>query len=144
MLENDWISNFIQVNEYDGIKYFNKESIEEFIKWHFKISTINQAIITFNNVNISKKSFSDFLKVSYQGYIELSNKISKSEYKVENLLSLPEVKIVKKVKSAKQVNSKKATVKKTSKPKIKPEKEKKLEKSKKTKTKKKTKSRSNK
>ncbi len=143
MLENDWVNNFIQVNKYDGIKYFNKERIEEFIRWHFKISTINQAIITFNNVNISKKSFSDFLKGSYQGYIELLNKISKSEYKVENLLLLPEVKIVKKLKSAKQVNLKKSSVKKTSIPKIKPEKEKKLEKSKKTKTKKKTKSRSN-
>ena len=95
MLKNELVHDFIQVNKFEGIKYFNKERIEEFIKWHFKISTFDQASQTFKNGKFSKKLFSDILRKSYTVYLERLEFINKSEYKVDNLFTLPEVKIIK-------------------------------------------------
>ena len=103
MLDNDLIYSFIQVNKYEGTKYFNKERIEEYLRWHFIVSTINSASQNFTKGKFSKKSFSDALKLSYGKYIAVLDKITKSEYKVENLISFPKVKIVKAVKAAKKI-----------------------------------------
>ena len=69
MLENDLIHSFIQINKYEGIEYFNKERIEEYIRWHFLILTINEVSQSFSKGKFSKKSFSDALKHSYGKYV---------------------------------------------------------------------------
>lgn len=61
---------------------------------------------------VSKKSFTNSLKTAYNNYSILTQKILKSEYKVEKLVALPEVKIVKKSKSQKKSTPKKVTIKK--------------------------------
>jgi len=149
VLENDLIRFFIQVNEFDGIKYFNKERIEEFVKWNFIVSVINRVSQILIDRKFSEKSFSDSLKLTYKRYADIFERISKSEYKIEKLITLPEVKIINQVKVTKNTAIKKASAKKKTvskkeskkvekeKPKVK---QKKKVTTKKTKTKKKAKS----
>jgi hypothetical protein len=123
IFEKDLITSFIQINEYENVKYFNKERIEEFIKWQFIISC--NELMSINSVGgkVSKKSFTNSLKTAYNNYSILTQKILKSEYKVEKLVALPEVKIVKKSKSQKKSTLKKVTVKKKTLSKVKSKKE---------------------
>jgi hypothetical protein len=112
IFEKDLITSFIQINEYENVKYFNKERIEELVKWQFIISCIELISIKRAGGKVSKKSFADTLKTAYDNYSILTQKILKSEYKVENLVALPEVKIVKKTKSQKKAPPKKVTAQK--------------------------------
>jgi len=112
MLENDLIRFFIQVNDYAGIKYFNKERIEEFIKWDFIISTINDVSQILINRKFSKKAFTDLLKLYYERYADVNERISKSEYKIEKLIALPEAKILEKMEVSKKTEIKKVPSKK--------------------------------
>jgi len=119
IFEKDIATSFVQINEYENIKYFNKERIEELVKWQFVISCNN--IILQNTVEgkVSKKAFIDALKITFENYSLVTQRILKSEYKVENLVSIPEVKIIKKTNLSKKVLIKKVTPKKKSVSKIK-------------------------
>ncbi len=145
-----YLSAFIQVNEYEGIKYFNKERIEEFIKWNFILSIINNSSESLSKEKSSKKVFSELLKISYLKYVDVLDRISKSEYKIENLIEMSEAKSIKKTDTKKKTVPKKITPKKKTGDKIKTKKvitkkdtvtktKKKLSKTKKTKTKRKAK-----
>ncbi len=142
MLENDMIRSFIQVNEYGGIKYFNKERIEEFVKWSLIVSVVNGISQILINRKLSKKSFADSLKLAYERYSNVIERISKSEYKIENLIALKELKMTGKVKVIKKTAIKKVSANKKTQSKIeskKIEKEKSKDKQKKKVTIKKTK-----
>ena len=134
LINNDLLSAFIQVNEYEGIKYFNKERIDEFVKWNFILSIINNFFESLSKEKSSKKVFSESLKNSYLKYVDVLDRISKSEYRVEGLMILSDVKVLAKVKSKKKIVSRKTDTKKKieSKSKTKSTKKKKESKTKKT------------
>jgi hypothetical protein len=143
-LDSDIVNTFIQINEYENVKYFNKERIEELVKWQFIISC--NKLILQNTVKgkVSKKVFVDALKFIFENYSLVTQRILNSEYRVENLISIPEVKIIKKTKSAKKVilnktAQKKKTISKVKSKKDKEKKEKPASKGKKKVTTKKTK-----
>jgi len=125
LFRNVVTAKFLQVNEYQSIKYFNKERIELYLKWSFIIESIRRLEVEAAGKNISKKSFTDELKTSYQIYSNSVERVKLSDYKVDNLIALPDNKIVKEkksvikkknVKSVKQVKVKSVTrtVKKSS------------------------------
>jgi len=121
LFENELAVLFIQVNEYENVKYFNKERIELLAKWLLLNSVFE---FKSDNEKITKKSFTESLKNSYNSFVKILEQISKSEYRVENLISFSKVKTdIKKqstkIKTTKKVASKakpkkKALVKKSS------------------------------
>ena len=123
-VENNFITSFVQINEYENIRYFNKERIEELVKWQFIISCFN--LISKNTVKgkLSKKAFAGSFKTTFENYSLVIQRVLKSEYKVENLVSIREVKIIKKAKSTKKVLQKKVVQKKKTVTKVKPKKDK--------------------
>lgn len=60
----------------------------------------------------SKKMFANSVKLAYERYSDIIGRILKSEYKVEKLITLPKVKIVKKDKSKEKPAVKKVAPKK--------------------------------
>ncbi len=98
LFEDENISRFIQVNEYLHIRYFNKERVEELLRWIFIITLINKCGLTNGKKIPSQKYFTDKLKNYYQTYLKILELIAKSEYKVDLLLSKEPVKSVKKKK----------------------------------------------
>jgi len=111
--EKDIVISFIQINEFENIKYFNKERIEELVKWQFIISGYGLISKSAVKGKVSKKFFMDSLKITFEGYSEIIQKILMSEYKVEKLISIPGIKIIKKVKVAKKAAKKVTPKKKT-------------------------------
>ncbi|MEO8233351.1 MAG: alpha-amylase family glycosyl hydrolase [Ignavibacteriota bacterium] len=105
LIKNDLLSAFMQVNEYEGTKYFNKERIEEFVKWNFILSIINKFCESLDKEKISKKGFLVSLKNSFQKFADVSERISKSQYRVEDLIIEPSVKVLTEVKSKKKTVS---------------------------------------
>jgi glycosidase len=122
LFEQNNFAFFVQVNEYENIKYFNKERIEDLVKWQSIISCTELNSTSILKGKVSKKTFIDSLKTAYDNYLKITQKILASEYKVEKLVSIPEVKIAKKIKPTKKVTSKNKTL---SKEKLKAEKKKK-------------------
>jgi hypothetical protein len=88
-LRNELAVLFIQVNEYENVKYFNKERIELLVKWLLLNSVFG---FKSDNEKITKKSFTESLKNSYNSFVKILEQISKSEYRVENLISFSKVK----------------------------------------------------
>lgn len=89
MFENELTVLFIQVNEYENVKYFNKERIELLAKWLLLNSVFE---FKSDNEKITKKSFTESLKNSYNSFVKILEQISKSDYRVENLISFSKVK----------------------------------------------------
>ena len=112
LFDEDIITSFVQVNEYENTKYFNKERIEELVKWHFIISCTNLFSENVFKGKVSKTFFKDSFKLTFENYSGIVQKILKSGYKVENLISIPEVTIIKKVKAEKKTAVKKTATKK--------------------------------
>jgi hypothetical protein len=119
IFEKDLIISFVQINEYENVKYFNKERIEELVKWQFIISCFNLISQSTIKGKLSKKAFIDSFKITFENYSLVIQRIFNSEYKVENLLSIQELKIIKKTKSTKKVLVKKVTPKKNTVSKVK-------------------------
>ncbi len=143
LFKSEFIAYYLQLNEYQNIKYFNKERIDEYLKWIFIFSVFKNS---HNRIDKSKiltdrtnKSFTENLKSMYDFYIQIENKIKRSEYKVDKLISLPVVKIIKQVKIKKSISKPKVIQKKKVEKSVKVTKNKKIQKDKKTKTKKKAK-----
>ncbi len=123
IFEKDIIAFFVQINEYENLKYFNKERIEDLVKWQFIISCTELISINIVKSKVSKKAFIDSLKTAYDHYSRITQKILESEYKVEKLVAIAEVKIAKKIESAKKVLPKKITPKKNTVSKVKSKKD---------------------
>ncbi len=98
LFESDMINKFLQVNDYAGIKYFNKERIEDYFRWNFILLVINNSGLKFRTKKNSVKQFTDTLKTFYKTYLNISDRINKSEYKVEKLLSISKTEVIKKEK----------------------------------------------
>ncbi|MBE0551528.1 MAG: alpha-amylase, partial [Ignavibacterium sp.] len=112
IFEKDIFALFVQINEYENVKYFNKERIEDLVNWQFIISCTDLISRSIVKSKVSKKAFIDSLKTAYDNYSKTTQKILESEYKVEKLVSLPEVKIANKIKPTKKVTPKKKAVSK--------------------------------
>jgi len=143
LFESEIIASYLQVNEYKNFKYFNKERVEQYLKWIFIFSVFNNSHTGINKNKIltdsTNKLFSRNLKSIYDIYILIENKIKESEYKVDRLISLPEVKIIKREQVKKSINKAKVIKTKKVEKSVKETKNKKTQKDKKTKTKKKAK-----
>lgn len=53
MLDDEFIRNFMGVNEYRNIIYFSKESYQELIDWFFSISVLDY--FTYSDIEISRR-----------------------------------------------------------------------------------------
>ena len=78
LLDEDIVHNFIHVNEFEGITYFNKERFEELLKW----------LMLFNMVETSA-SIKSFKKERRLNVTELNREINKSlKLKSEEFLKI--------------------------------------------------------
>ncbi len=112
LIENDFLSAFIQVNVYEGIKYFNKERIEEFVKWNFILSVTDEFSEHLKKEKVSDRILSGLIKIAFEKFVKVSELIIKSEYRAKDLIVKPKTKTIKKEKSKKKTVSKKLEVKK--------------------------------
>lgn len=86
LFDNKLAANFLIVNEYDGIKYFNKERFGELIRWLIINSTINTLNSKdFKQKRIIIKSASELLKI-------LNEVSEKSGYNIEEFIKSLEIK----------------------------------------------------
>ncbi len=77
LFEDDFVRNYLRVNTYKDITYFNKERFEEFVKWHCNLFMLNE---------LSSKSITDKTPLLYSDvYNEISKAASKSEYQLDEL-----------------------------------------------------------
>ena len=76
-LDSDIVNTFIQINEYENVKYFNKERIEELIKWQFIFSCNNLISINTLKSTVSKKVFINALKITFENYSQIIQRILK-------------------------------------------------------------------
>ncbi len=97
------VKDFLLINEYESINYFNKERIEELIRWSLILSCFD--IIKYDGNKIAAPIFSSSLNQLYNFYQEIFKHIQASEYKVLNLVKIPEVKTAKKKISVKPKSS---------------------------------------
>jgi glycosidase len=113
-IDNKILGSFIQVNDYNGIKYFNKERIEEFVRWNLILSVRNSVTAILKQNKISKKLFSESLKGSFLKYVDVLERVDNSEYKVDSLILLGQIKTKTKNGSKKNTELKKDITKKKS------------------------------
>jgi glycosidase len=112
LLSDELSLKFIQVNEYQGTKYFNKERIELLLN-----SILINSAFSYESVNknITKKLFTDYLKTNFNNYKNISDKIIKSEYKLDEIVLKPKLERKKKTETKKTNKVKSAKVKEKSK-----------------------------
>lgn len=112
LLSDELSLKFIQVNEYQGTKYFNKERIELLLN-----SILINSVFSYESVNknITKKLFTDYLKTNFNNYKNISDKIIKSEYKLDEIVLKPKLERKKKPETKKPNKVKSAKVKEKSK-----------------------------
>lgn len=112
LLSDELSLKFIQVNEYQGTKYFNKERIELLLN-----SILINSAFSYESVNknITKKLFTDYLKTNFNNYKNISDKIIKSEYKLDEIVLKPKLERKKKTETKKPTKVKSAKVKEKSK-----------------------------
>lgn len=94
ILDNESVKSFLIVNEYQSIEYFNKERIEELIRWILIFSCYES--IKLNSKKMSSTKLSSEFSVIYKLYFEILKQVQSSEYKVINLITAPKVKLVEK------------------------------------------------
>ena len=98
LLNEDIVHNFLRVNEFEGITYFNKERFEELLRWIllFKLTELSSLVSENHDGNRQKqvsskveKKFSKaefdkeilrFSKINYEKFIELIDKAELSGY----------------------------------------------------------------
>lgn len=105
LFESNITASFLLVNEHENIRYFNKERVEDYIKWVFINSVFNKSVLNHSRKNISIKGFTDNLKSTYAAYSEIIKRINSSEYKVDKLILISDIKIVKKKRLSAQVKN---------------------------------------
>lgn len=81
-LRDDEVQNFIQVNRYQGVLWFNEEAFEELLRWMLRIAVI----ATLSDPEIEEQDVPDRILAHYQVIRKLQKALKVSEYKVEGLL----------------------------------------------------------
>ncbi len=77
MLGNEFVQIFIGVNEYEGEKYYSKESFEDLMNWIFTLTVIDY------DLNWEKDNLSELIKKSYMLCEELKTLSQRSGFKLE-------------------------------------------------------------
>ena len=88
MLDNEYIRNFIGVNEYKNVLYFSKESYQELIDWFFSISVLGY--FTFSDTEITRRETEQiqaYIKETVRFLISARDMSSKAGYQLELLKS---------------------------------------------------------
>ena len=85
------VKNYLSVNDYQGVTYFSKESLENLVRWLFTLKNIQRIPqLILNNVKTQKET-KDKIKIepSVKGLTkELSDFLKKSFEKIEKILSI--------------------------------------------------------
>jgi glycosidase len=115
LLTFEAIKEFLLINDYEGVSYFNKERIEELLKYFLILSCLE--VVTKKDKKLSGVQVTNQLKKMFEVYSEILKAINSSGYKVVNLISIPEVRVVKKKakKATKKDTRKRVSVKNTTK-----------------------------
>lgn len=89
LFNNTVINNFLIINEYEGIRYFNKERFGELIKWLIINSAINSLIVQDQRKNRS------ILKSANELFSLLQNAAVSLDFKIEEFLKSLQIKSIK-------------------------------------------------
>ena len=81
-LEDEDVQRFLQVNRYQGILWFNKESYDQMLAWMMSIAAIN----IFANPDIDLSQMVEQIAYHFQVIRKLKKAESQSDYQVEKLL----------------------------------------------------------
>jgi hypothetical protein len=82
-LKDDEVRQFIQVNLYNGIAWFNKEAFEQLLRWMFLLAVVKIGAGTYRSAAQVTKEI-----VAYYGTVEKLHQAEEaSQYQVENLLA---------------------------------------------------------
>jgi len=82
LLEDQEVQQFLQINRYQDVLWFNKEAFEKFVGWLYKIAVIDW----ITNITLGEKEIAEGLIERYkiiQGWLKARDK---SGYQVEKLL----------------------------------------------------------
>ncbi len=115
LLGEDIVLNFLRVNEFDGITYFNKERFEELLKWILLFnltqipSHLNEKPDGKNQINKTEfdKEILKISKYNYERFIELIDKAQSSGYDFNKFKTVLEKIPVKKEKTKKLIKKRK-------------------------------------
>jgi len=84
LLSDDETRWYIGVNEYEGIKYYNKEKFENLINWIFTLTSLTASA---KKAKISVDDQINELQKNYKFFKKIRKASADSEYKFNNLLS---------------------------------------------------------
>jgi len=115
LLEEQIVHNFLRLNEFEGITYFNKERFEELIKWIllFNLSQfqpkISEKLNTPKRITGTEgdKEILTFSKNIYERFIELIDKAEQSGYDFNKFRGEFDKVTVKKEKTKKPITKRK-------------------------------------
>ncbi len=82
LFEDEFVREYLQINRYQGILWFNKESFEDLLAWLLRIAVIN----VYADHSISFEEPRDQIADIYQTIRKIMKAESKSNYQVERLL----------------------------------------------------------
>jgi hypothetical protein len=90
LLMDDEVKDFINANEYEGIWYYSKESLEELIDWLFTLKLLNyfgenENIFDGTTKAEDNEELKEFLEKNYLTTIKLKEISRLSEYKLKSL-----------------------------------------------------------
>jgi len=88
LLGENIVNNFLRVNEFEGVTYFNKERFGELLRWNFLLKLTMASSLVDEENEISKgitsaeldKKIIRFSKSNYERFIELIDKAESSGY----------------------------------------------------------------
>jgi hypothetical protein len=117
LIKNTDINRYIGINEFDGVKYYNKERFENLIDWVFSLQTLaaSHSLLPKKTGKVSGKGIlkTRLLKdveESYKFYKRIKEASLQAEFKVDKLITSFEEKP--EAKRTKKVTVKKPAVKK--------------------------------
>ena len=89
MLQDEYIRNFIGVNEYENVQYFSKESFEELIIWFFSINVFEYFSLLDEEISRREiKLLEMYIKETLRFYMNALELSQKAGYKLDRLKKL--------------------------------------------------------
>jgi uncharacterized protein YqjF (DUF2071 family) len=82
LFEDENVREYLQINRYQGILWFNQESFEDLLAWLMRIAVIN----IYADQSISSEEPRDQITNIYQTIRKIKRAESKSNFQVERLL----------------------------------------------------------
>lgn len=82
LLRDEEVQNFIQVNRYQGVLWFNQEAFDELLRWMLRLAVVE----TLSGSEIDQQEIPDRILAHYQLIKKLQKALKESDFKVEGLL----------------------------------------------------------